>query len=397
MRETINELKTENEKLSTKLQYQERKVMEIPRLEEQYLRTARSIVRQQEVANTMNKIEFKKVEEEVKNMNFFKNKSKFLEENMEKLKGEIEALTNQNRLAHSRYQALLLDFNKLKANKHNEEKRLKAVITSASSNKILSNGAVQNNPGSSGKFRPASAPSVRGTSASLHDSLKKGTGEENNIVAESSTHNFGAMKNNQTNGASFRRSKEEAQRARSSMATTYKSTEDLLNEEIVKLHAEIQKKDAQILRMTKKLSLARAYPLLATQESDDYDMFLREDSKSRATDSVGKGIAWDYDDAALYNIKANKSSINDSVPNIGFLVGNNLHEMNYMLDELESVSTAFRAEEEALQEARNQKAIDLQLEFNDRFSQHRQNLPPHIAAIRKSKSFVKVLNDENII
>jgi hypothetical protein len=394
LREYINELKTENEKLTTKLQFQERKVMDIPRLEEQYLRTARSIVRQQEVANTMNKIEFKKVEEEVKNMNFFKNKAKFLEENLEKVKAEVENLTNQNRLAHSRYQALLLDFNKFKTSKQLEHTKSKVIKTPANSH-VMS--AI-----TTGKLlRPASAPAIRTSASGISlpaessnkaQSINTPEVEDNGIGEESHDGSSLQKKSSTNNNTLFRRTLD-GDRSKRPVGSAYKSTEDLLNEEIVKLHAEIQKKDQQILKMTKKLSLARAYPLLATQERDEYD--IREDSKSRATDSVGKGfgIAWDYEDGPMKK----SASLNSSAPNIGYLVGNNLHDMNYMMDELESVSTSFRLEEETLQEERNRKAVALQLEFNDRFSKHRQNLPPHIAAIRHSKSFVKVLDDENLI
>jgi hypothetical protein len=88
--------------------------MEVPRMEEQYQRQARAVVRQQEVANTLKEIGWKRLEGDVKSLNFWKNKTKSLEETVVKQKVELENLTAQARLNLSRYQSLLTSFNQLK-------------------------------------------------------------------------------------------------------------------------------------------------------------------------------------------------------------------------------------------------------------------------------------------
>ena len=66
------------------------------------------IVRQQEVANTLKEIGWKKLEEEVKSLNFWKSKAKVLEESVSKIKVDLENMTNHNRISLSRYQTLLV-------------------------------------------------------------------------------------------------------------------------------------------------------------------------------------------------------------------------------------------------------------------------------------------------
>lgn len=81
-RESMEELKAENTKAGTKIQYLERRMMEVPRLEEGYMRQARGMIRQQEMSNTMNKIEWKRIEEEAKQAQFWKGKAKALDEEL---------------------------------------------------------------------------------------------------------------------------------------------------------------------------------------------------------------------------------------------------------------------------------------------------------------------------
>lgn len=106
-REELADLKKDNEVLRMKLIQQEKSLMNIPRLEEQYMRNARSAVRQSEAANTLNRIEFRKMEEEMKNMTFWKNKAKSMEETIFRLQQENEALDQHQRTTFSKYQNLL--------------------------------------------------------------------------------------------------------------------------------------------------------------------------------------------------------------------------------------------------------------------------------------------------
>jgi hypothetical protein len=401
LRETINDLKLENDKLLTKTQMQERKIMEIPRLEEQYMRSARSIVRQQEVANTMNKIEFRRSEEEVKNLNSFKTKAKYLDQQVEELKSEVDTLNNQNRLMVSRYQALQLEFNKFKAT---EEKRLRSSqppqippqlqpqpqpgITGSSKGRPASAGAT-----TSKKTRPTSAPAVSfGNTTrrfSQHDVLK--ISPENNssdplYSIPAATVDISTLFEKES--ASKKNIQKLLQRHGN------KSPEDALNDEIMRLHGEIQLRDQKLTRLSRKLSLARSFPLLGAEDSNDE---FRDDQQINGGNAKSsRGIAWESDEnqGSKLNLLTSRGAHSS---NVDYLVGNNIQQMNYMLDEAESVSTRFRLVEGKYQESRIEHAVRLQEEFNDRFSQHRSNLPPHIAAIRQAKSFVKVLQKENII
>jgi hypothetical protein len=147
-------MKAERARLENKLLLQERKLMEVPRMEEQYQRNARSIVRQQEVANTLKEIGWKKLEGEVKGLNFWKAKAKSLEETVSRQKAELDNLSNQGRLSLSRYQALLLSYNTLKRSHPHDDLTMHNVLVSS-----------HNVAASQGSARPNTAGSVRVTSS----------------------------------------------------------------------------------------------------------------------------------------------------------------------------------------------------------------------------------------
>lgn len=71
-------------------------------------------MRQQEVANTLKEIGWKKLEEEVKTLQFWKSKAKVLEETVSRMKVDLENMTNHNRISLSRYQTLLVSYNAMK-------------------------------------------------------------------------------------------------------------------------------------------------------------------------------------------------------------------------------------------------------------------------------------------
>lgn len=125
-------LKNEKAQLETKLQHQERRLMEVPRMEEQYQRNARGIVRQQEVANTLKEIGWKKLEGEVKSMNFWKSQAKSLEETVARQKAELDNLNAQGRLNLSRYQSLLLSYQTLKRSHPHDDYTMHNAMTSNS-------------------------------------------------------------------------------------------------------------------------------------------------------------------------------------------------------------------------------------------------------------------------
>eukprot|EP01032_Pedospumella_encystans_P017861 gene17861-20343_t len=110
-KEAVEAMRAEKSSLNNRITQQERKLMEVPRMEEQYQRNARGIVRQQEVANTLKEIRWKKLEEEVKSLQFWKSKAKVLEETVSRMKVDLDNMTNHNRISLSRYQTLLVSYN----------------------------------------------------------------------------------------------------------------------------------------------------------------------------------------------------------------------------------------------------------------------------------------------
>jgi hypothetical protein len=156
-------MKAERARLENKLLLQERKLMEVPRMEEQYQRNARSIVRQQEVANTLKEIGWKKLEGEVKGLNFWKAKAKSLEETVSKQKTELDNLSNQGRLSLSRYQSLLLSYNTLKRSHPHDDLTMHNVLVSSHNAPTLQ--------ASQGSMRPSTASSVRIPAASAGTQL----------------------------------------------------------------------------------------------------------------------------------------------------------------------------------------------------------------------------------
>mmetsp|Transcript_30525 Transcript_30525/g.43790 ORF Transcript_30525/g.43790 Transcript_30525/m.43790 type:complete len:240 (+) Transcript_30525:817-1536(+) len=82
--------------------------MEIPRLEEAYLRAARGLVKQSEATLMMKEIGWRRLKEEVKSLTFWKQRAQSLEESLQQQGGLVEELTAQNRLHFARYQALLV-------------------------------------------------------------------------------------------------------------------------------------------------------------------------------------------------------------------------------------------------------------------------------------------------
>lgn len=159
--ENLEAAKAEKVRLEGKLKLQERKLMEVPRLEEQYQRNARSVVRQQEVANTLKEIGWKKLEDEVKTLAFWKSKAKSLEDAVARQKAELDNLSNQGRLSLSRYQSLLLSYNSLKRLHPQDDLTMHAVLTGAANIASAVGGLA------SGSSRPTTAAAVEATGEQL--------------------------------------------------------------------------------------------------------------------------------------------------------------------------------------------------------------------------------------
>lgn len=316
-----------------KIQQQERKIMEIPRLEEQFMRNARTIVRQQEVANTMSKIEHKKMEEENKSLNFWKNKTKSLEEEMYKLRTDLESITNQNRMNYNKYQNLLIAHNRIKSNQNYKSSREKEYSTPSLSSKSMGDQIRKETPKN---LRPKSAggiPISRKSSLDLNDEEPEHT----------------------------------------------KTFAEVNLEEMTRLRNELKRKEEHIIKLSRKLSLARAFPLLSI------------DDRKENQESYQKASWEDPNDLNNHNHHKRKGGT-------GFLLlPTDLEDIDAMHGELESVSSAFMEEERILQEQRNERAIGFQKEYSIHSMKRKnfdaEHIPPHVAAIRKSKSFANFLDD----
>ena len=210
----------ENERLESKLQYSERRLLDIPRLEEAVLRNAKSMIRQQEISNTKTKIETKKNQEEMKTLTFWKNKAKVLEDENLKLLDENQNLQTQSRLIHSKYTQLL----------------------SATTRTTKA-------PTSSFIPRPSSAPSYR-------------TGTKGNGAGHLDYDGLRRSSNVQENS----NGKLSVSRLSLSME---RKMENMNSDEIMKLKSENQTKSTQIINLAQKLSRARAYPLLSIDDEEE--------------------------------------------------------------------------------------------------------------------------------
>lgn len=364
-REKLEELKAEKVKIETKLQFQERKLMDIPRLEEGYLRQARGYVRQAEMANTMNKIEWKKVEEEAKLCQFWKGKAKALEETTEELKAEIENLTNQVRMNFAKYQQV----SQVLANMKSKGKSFNSLLAK---HQTASGLAKQQ----SKQMRPTSAPALRKvssnqtlgrrpSSATLSiDPEMAATGDSNR-----SREAWGIATGDSTDPGDLG-----IRRAASTAAFLGSDLETKLRNEIAKLREQLEEKSQHVLRLSQKLSQARAYPLASVS----FNATRRSNSGPRSSGRKG------WREGAREETEEDE----DSLPDLDTLQAAEKRSALEGYDDLE-LTIEEEQEEARLQEDRIAKALAIQRDYNDRVKKTRASNPPHIAAIRNAKSFVQ--------
>ena len=154
--------------------------------------------------------------------------------------------------------------------------------------------------------------------------------------------------------------------ASSTAATARKAQPRLFNktlssiaaEEIEKLKQVIAQKDERIRNLSRKLSHARAYPLMGmgggctttAAGSDDEGLLLSEEAKASA-----KGKSGRFDPPG----------------------------------DDESETASFLAEEEVCHLRRVDSALELQKQYNERSAKVRAAQPPHIRAIRAARSFAE--------
>ena len=365
LKEVIEQLRNEHMSLDQKLKKQSKKLLEVPRIEEQAMRQARSIVRQVEVENTIKEMEFKKISEDVKSLLFWKNKTKALEEMGKKQKADIDYLTKENRLSLGRYQNLLVSFHTLKrlnphANvtiKNHQVRKLVAVDaeTAMEQYALYSGGAVGGNnesdhamqPRPQGKKRPTSAPASLRTKANVPSSSSSSPEWDAAVdaaVAQSS------------------QSSNHSQELKKQQTAAYKNTLTTIEKhgaEVAELKSIIATKDRKISSLFQKLSFLRAYPL---QSMDDGKYKYEEDDGFES-----------HQDNKKSGMLSRRSTVGD------------LYDLEEEMD-----TQSFLEEERQCQQKRVDEALYIQNRYHAQAQKTRANNPPHIAAIRRSKSFGKL-------
>lgn len=362
LKEVIEQLRNERMSLDQKLKKQSKKLLEVPRIEEQAMRQARSIVRQVEVENTIKEMEFKKISEDVKSLLFWKNKTKALEEMGKKQKADIDYLTKENRLSLGRYQNLLVSFHTLKrlnphANvtiKNHQVRKLVAVDaeTAMEQYALYSGGAVGGNnesdhamqPRPQGKKRPTSAPASLRTKANVPSNSPEWDAAVDAAAAQSS------------------QSSNHSQELKKQQTAAYKNTLTTIEKhgaEVAELKSIIATKDRKISSLFQKLSFLRAYPL---QSMDDGKYKYEEDDGFES-----------HQDNKKSGMLSRRSTVGD------------LYDLEEEMD-----TQSFLEEERQCQQKRVDEALDIQNRYHAQAQKTRANNPPHIAAIRRSKSFGKL-------
>jgi hypothetical protein len=148
-------------------------------------------------------------------------------------------------------------------------------------------------------------------------------------------------------------------------------------EEIMKLKNENLNKAQTIVKLSRKLSHARAYPLLSIQESENND-----------GDKAEQDI-----NISEFPLSANQEKKYHFINQYNFY-NTEISDNKYMRDELESVSSNFLREEEALADKRIKNALNIQTEYNQRYEEKRNHASKHVKAIRSSKKFSDLIDYE---
>lgn len=394
VRDELATVRDENERLRAQLEAQQAALMNVPRLEEQFMRNARSAVRQSEVANTLNRIEFRKMEQELRALTFWKNKAAALEETIGRLSAAVEQLDAQNRLNLSRYQNLLRS------------------TRSGSGSGGDAGGA--SGGGGGGDVAPTAAPVT--TTATATATASKGRGARRPLSAPSTRRSASATATRPAaaaaaaaataspvaaldGGGSVSVSGSGGGGGAAAAAAAAAAGGANAAEEILRLRGELRAKERLVVTLAQRLSFARSRPLLATTDDDDDVAGLGDaaDAPPPPHDATAAaGDAGDDDEAqrpATLSAQAQRDrdealAMRSANPLIGVAPG----DLPYMRDAADDSSLA-RAEDAALHEERVARAVALQLQYAARQHERRLQGPPHVVAIRQARSFGRVVDE----
>lgn len=376
MKEKVDLAKEENTNLHTKITLQERKIMEIPRMEEKFLRSARGIVRQQEVANSAKEITWKKMEVDVKALNAWKDRAQNLEDLVNKLKVEVENWETQARVNLSKYQTIYSAYNRIKnatmaGNKHIAAYSVAKAIVEVQQKvgmeskqqeevyqKNLKNG-----------LRPKSAP-PKSYIQNRKSSIESGQSSCNN---SSSPDKKGAK--------------------------LHKTLEEVNVEEIARLKTELSIRDAKIQKLNQQLSYARACPLISTTlaPEDEYEdeNFVTTPTKTKQKERSPNRFRTNRSAASIESqILGPFTSIKNN--QLEALAEESINTSLYPDEDDISANSLYAAEEQAFQQKKLNQAMELQQQFAERMRRVRSGTDikakegDSFAKIRESKSFAKI-------
>lgn len=365
----------------------DRKLMDVPRLEEQYLRSARGMVRQQEVEHTHKELVWKKMEVDVKALSFWKSKAKGLEETVTRQQLELESLQSQSRLTLSKLQTMMIkettgasmgDGSIPFTRTRRPSSALPAAAASSSLQRVCS--ATSLSASSAGgrsmstRMRPTSAPmgNKGGSSSNLNNTNDKNTLVEDMAVTENGSpamNGYGSVrfKHNTLAQDSTATAELSTVEEKKNSLLRHKSMHEINANEVVRLREVVKQKDEQIIKLSQKLSTARAHPLLnAAPANDSYS-----DSYNCNT----------YGGTALSGSPSQSRKNNNKN---GFNAKNFFKDLDENDGELESISPEFLSEEARLEEARIQNAVKIQQDFNNRLMRKSKKADPSMAFKKKS-------------
>lgn len=262
----VDNLKIEQEKLKRIIAQQSHDLMQIPRLEEEYHRAARHVVRQKEIAMNTQDINWKKTEEEVKALGYWKNRSCLLEEQVNNQEKQLEALQKENR------KLLNKSLQWINSESFVERNGLKSTVSPshAETSKEVELGTLKKSKQSR---RPKSAVNAN-TGSYFEEDTSQFNKEEGLDAKFKSNHNRELFYENDTdNMASTNKSSNTTGQTNTNKNVARKKLtieESNQNEQIQKLLHKNNELEVKVHQLAAQLSYARSHPLQAMKPLDDF-------------------------------------------------------------------------------------------------------------------------------
>ena len=259
-------LRTANRNISQDLEDKEIKLMEVPRLEESYLRTARGLVRQKEKLVLEKEVKIRGLQLQSEQAEFWRQKATLLSEESIRKDKELADLKRQNMLIAHNYRQVAKQSAKLDQQLLAMTKRVHAYT--------LRGRSGTSSPSPTRPASPSSPPSP-GDEVDLMEGLQKLATEappNPNRLGSSlpslrpTTATATSHKQHFTTNTSASHSQT---RPATAAATAHDEDEDYNAKEVKRLRGVVDDLNVTIKSLHFKLAQARAYPLLHTQHEGD--------------------------------------------------------------------------------------------------------------------------------